>query len=290
MSLSFIATGYKDVNRGGLQRLFGIGNSARYNHVSEALLGQLSFDAILSSIQVNASSSAVASAILFSNMASGFFPISIGNFAGDFRQISAPKGGAPDFANMTDFSFNDRTRSILLVNTSRGPEFRVSFRDQFLDTWNKTLDNELKGSQASRTGDPLMTWAAFPEGVSYLDSNHIYLQVTQPLNIHFDFWPDYSASITYHFYLYLDGSGKLHGYCQRWAAWVEGGIKSGGIMDSLWPKVVSGVSTINDTLAQAFSALPAFKDFYYLPGRQLAPSTGVASGSTWDDVTLVFEL
>lgn len=32
MSLSFIATGYEHVNKGGLQRLFGVGNSARYNH------------------------------------------------------------------------------------------------------------------------------------------------------------------------------------------------------------------------------------------------------------------
>jgi hypothetical protein len=287
MSLSFIATGYEHVNKGGLQRLFGVGNSARYNPINEALLGQLSFDAILSSIQVNASSSATANAILFSNNIAGIFPV--GNFAGDFRQVVTGKNGAPNFVNMTDFGFNDRTRSILLVNTGRGPEFRVSFRDKFLDTWNETLDAQL-GSQASRKGDPLMTWAAFPEGISYLSSNQIYLQITQALNINIDWWPDYDASMTYHLYLYLDGSKKLQGYCQRWSAWVEGGIKSGAIMNNLWPKVVDGVSTINDTLKQNFASLPAFKDFYYLPGRQIAPISGVGSGTTWDDVTLVFEI
>lgn len=286
MSLSFLATGYEHINKGGLQRFFGVGKSDRYNHINEALLGSLSFDAILSSITVNPSSSATANAILFSNDFGGFF--SIGNYAGEFRQIVAQKNGAPDFENMTSFGFNDRTRSFLLVNTSRGPEFRVSFRDKFLDTWNTTLDAQL-GSDASRKGDPLMTWAAFPEGISYLGSDQIYLQITQSLNINIDWWPDYDASLTYHLFLYLDGSRKLQGYCQRWSAWVEGGIKSGGIMDKLWPKVVAGVSTINAKLGENFAGLPAFSDFYYLPGRQISPVSGVGSGTTWDDVTLVFE-
>ena len=287
MSLSFISIGYENINKGGLQRLFGVGQAARYKHINEALLGQLSFDSLLSSIQVFPSSIATANAILFSNNYAGVFPL--GNFAGDFRQVVTAKNGAPDFANMTDSGFNDRTRSVLLVNSARGFEYRVSFRDQFLDTWNSTLDAQL-GSDASRTGDPLMTWAAFPEGVSYLNSDQIYLQITQALNINIPWWPDYSASITYHLYLYLDGSHKLQGYCKKWSAWVESGIKSSEILDKLWPKVVAGVSNINEQLTHSFSSLPAFKDFYYLPGRQVTPLTGVSSGSTWDDVTLVFEL
>lgn len=287
MSLSFLAIGYEHIDKGGLARLFGVGNSARYNHIDETLLGQLSFDAILSSIQVFGSHNAMANAILFSNNVGGF--VNLGNYAGDFRQLSIAKSGAAAFANMTDSGFNDRTRSLMLVNSSRAPEFRVSFRDQFLDTWNQMLDAQL-GGEASRKGDPLMTWAAFPEGISYLDSSQIYLQITQALNINIDWWPDYDASITYHLYLYLDGSRKLQGYCQRWSAWVEGGVKSGGIKDRLWPKVVAGVATINATLRSNFSRLPAFNDFYYLPGRQIGPETGLFSGNTWDDVTLAFEL
>src|SRR5512143_1918628 len=101
MSLSFLAIGYQHINRGGLARLFGVGNSARYNHINEDLLGQLSFDAILSSIQVNASSSAIANVILFSNYIGGF--ANIGSFAGDFKQIGVAKNGGPAFANATDF-------------------------------------------------------------------------------------------------------------------------------------------------------------------------------------------
>lgn len=287
MSLSFLVIGYEHVNKGGLQRFFGVGKSARYNHINESLLGQLSFDAILSSIKVNSSRSATANAILFSNNIYGLF--GVGNFAGEFRQVVAAINGAANFVNVTDSGFNDRTRSILLVNTGRGLEFRVSFRDKFLDTWNKTLDEQL-GSQASRKGDPLMTWMAFPNGVSYLSSDQIYLQISQSLNINIDWWPDYDASLTYHLYLYLDGSKKLQGYCQRWSAWVESGIKSSEIMDRLWPKVVAGVSTINGKLKENFANLPKIKDFYYLPGRQISPVSGVGSGTTWDDVTLVFEI
>jgi hypothetical protein len=289
MSLSFLAAGYEHVDHGGALRLFGVGQSARYNPIHESLLGQLSFDAILSSIDVWPSSVATANAILFAN-SSNVLPLNLGDFNGDFRQVVAQKNGAEDFANMPEYGFNDRTRSLLLVNTSRAPEFRVSFRDVFLDTWNQTIDAKLSGSQASRKGDPLMTWAAFPVATSYLSPDHIYLQITQSLNVSIDWWPDYDASFTYHLFLYLDGAHKLRGHCQRWSAWVEGGIKHDGIVSALWPKVVDGVSTIDQKLNDSLAALPSFKDFYYLPGRQLGPVSGVGQGNTWEDVTLVFEI
>jgi len=37
---------------------------------------------------------------------------------------------------------------------------------------------------------------------------------------------------------------------------------------------VSGVATINGKLNDSLGSLPAFKDFYYLPGRQIAPMAG----------------
>lgn len=287
MSVSFLSYGYENINKGGLQRLFGVGNSARYNPINKARLSQLSFNAILSSIEVGASKSATSNVILFSN---NLRDMSLGDFAGDFRQIVAEKNGAVNFANMTDYEFNDRTRSLLLVNTARNPEVRLSFRDQFLQTWKDTLDDQL-GSSASRKGDPLMTWAAFPVNVEYLSPDQIYLRIKQSLNINLDWWPDYDATIYYYLFLYLDGSNKLQGYCQRWSAWVEDGAKHDEILAELWPKVnESGVNTINQKLSDKFASLQAFKDFYYLPGRQLSNVSGVGRGTTWDDVTLVFEL
>jgi hypothetical protein len=287
MSTSFTATGYEHINKGGLSRLFGVGKTSRYNMIRGSLLGQLSFDAKMSSITVSPSSSSVATTILFSNSIAGF--LQVGDFGGDFVEIGVAKNGAASFRNLTDHAFNDKTRSLLLVNASKGPEFRVSFRDKFLGTWNTTIDKEL-GSKASRKGDPLMTWAAFPESTSYLSPDQIYLLIQQRLNINIDWWPDYDARIAYHLYLYLDGANKLQGYVQRWSVWVEGGAKTGQIMGQLKPKVESGMTTINAKLKESFSSLPAFKAFYYLPGRQLGPVTGVEAGTTWDDVTLVFEL
>lgn len=287
MSLAFTAIGYEHTNKGGLSRVFGLGKTARYNMIRESLLGQLSFDAKMSSIATNPSSSSVATVILFANSFAGIIPL--GDFDGDFVVIGVQKNGSPDFRNLTDQSFNDRTRSLLLVNASKAPEFRVSFRDKFLDTWNTTIDAQL-GSDASRKGDPLMTWTAYPANTSYLSPDQIYLLIQQGLNINLDWWPDYDARIGYHLYLYLDAAGKLQGYVQRWSAWVEGGVKSGQIMDKLKPKVIAGMATINEKLKTSFSTLPAFKGFYYLPGRQLSPVTGLEKGTTWDDVTLVFEL
>jgi hypothetical protein len=288
MSTSFLATGYEHINRGGNARLFGVGKQSRYNPIRESLLGQLTFDSVMSSIDVTASSTNEANVILFANSLSGwFFPL--GDFGGDFVSVGCAKGGPNQFANLTDHAFNDRTRSVLVANAWSRPEFRVSFRDQFLDTWNQTLDQEM-GGDASRKGDPLMTWAAFPESVSYLDPNQIYLEISQALNINVPNWWDYDASITYHLFLYLDAGGRLRGYVQRYAAWVEGGWKTDEIWDQFWPKVGQGAAKVDQKLAQTFGALPAFAGFYYLPGRQLSPFSGVRTGTTWDDVTLVFQL
>jgi hypothetical protein len=287
MSLSFLAMGYEHVNRGGTARLLGISRTARYNLIRESQLQPLGLNARMSSLEVFSSNSAWSNVILFQNQV---FGVPLGNFNGQFRQVINPRTGAPVFVNLTDHGFNDATRSILLVNTSRRVEFRVSFRDTFLSEWNSTLDAEL-GNSARRNGDPLMTWEMFPQGISHLDSNLTYLKIHQRLDIVLDWWPDYDASLTYHLFLFLDGAGRLQGHCQRWSAWVEGGIKSGEIMSRLWPKVEAGVATVNAQLRTRLAAIPALRDFYYLPGRQIGAASGpVLSGNTASDITLVAEL
>ena len=284
MSVRFLSSVYEHINRGGLVRLLGLSKDARYRAFRETDLANLGIDANLSSVEVFKADVGFSNVLLFSNI----WPF-IGDFSGNFRQVIDPNAASPTFVNLTDSGFNDATRSIMLVSTSRGPEFRISFRDAFLDTWNTTLDEQL-GSQAERKGDPVMTWEPFPQGISYLDSNQIYLKIHQPLNIVIDWWPDYDASITYHLFLYLDGGGKVRGYVARWAYWVEGGIKSGKIAEKLEPKVKAGMGTINAKLAERLNPLPAVKGLYFLPGFQRSlPSGPVFSGSTFDDVTIVVE-
>ena len=174
----------------------------------EDALQDFGLDAAISSIEVFSSGLVFSNVILFSNRLPGFISLALQDYQGDFRHVASPTTVAEVFANLTDHGFNDTTRSLLLVNTSRAPEFRVSFRDAFLEQWTQTPHAEL-GADASRKSDPLMTWEAFPRGVSYLDENQIYLKIHQGLNINLDWWPDYDASVTYHIHLYLDSGRHL---------------------------------------------------------------------------------
>lgn len=292
MSLSMLSTVFTNSHQSGTARLFGLGNSDRYNRVTSATMASFGIKNNLSSATVYASSSVDATLILFGPLF-GFFDM--GNFNGEFLQITNRRGAASalDVDRFSDYSFNDRARSMLLVGANRGTEFRLSFRDLFLNQWKTMLDAELAGSQAKRKGDPTLTWEMWPSGISYLDPNRRYLKVHQRLRIEIDWWPDYDASITYHIYLYLDGGGHLRGYVARWAYWVEGGVKSGKIADKLKPKVISGMGTLNSALGDQLDGLSGFtlSALYYLPGRQLSRApTGVLRGTTLDDVTIVVQL
>lgn len=133
----------------------------------------------------------------------------------------------------------------------------------------------------------------FPEGISYLDPSRMYLKVHQKLDIELDWWPDYKASITYHLFLYRDGSGHLKGHVARWTYWIEGGAKADDIEDVLKPAVIAGMTEINNQLATQLNALSSvtIADLYYLPGRQLsAAPTGALSGWTLNDVTIVVQI
>lgn len=293
MSLSVLGLAYQHVNEGGLARLYGVGTNERYRVEHETDLQNQSIDLAVSSVLLSPSSTADNTMLLFG--APGFpswWSSPFGDFAGSFVQITNPRGSGHDVAQNVPGWFNDATRSLLLVAANRGTEFRVSFRDIFLNEWTSTIDDQLSGSQATREGDPTLTWMAFPRGVSYLDEHDIYLRVHQPLHISIDWWPDYEASVTYDLALYLDGGGHLQGYVRRWAYWVESGVKSGSIGDRLKPKVIAGMDTLNEKLAQKLGAFSgfAFKGLYYLPGRQLSRAAeGQLSGATTDDVTIVLQ-
>ena len=157
------------------------------------------------------------------------------DFSGAFAQVS-------DAASTGDawWNINGHIGSVISVagNKKGKKETRLSFRDQFLNQWETFLDGKLAGSRASRQGEPTLTWEMFPVGISSLDPNHTYLKIYQPLHISMP-WPfsDYAASMTYHIQLFVDGNHHLRAWGQRWAWWVESGIKSGHIGDSLGPQV-----------------------------------------------------
>lgn len=292
MSLSMLSMVSTGNSLTGTSQLFGVGSSGRYNHFNSSEMINFGLYNNLSSGIVYASGSVDATLILFKPFMN---LVDLGSFNGDFMQISVRKNsGSPVQVNQfSDHGFNNAPRSAMVVAANRGTEFRLSFRDLFLDQWRTMLDAQLAGSQARRHGDPSLTWEMWPTGISHLSSSSMYLKVHQRLDIVIDWWPDYEASLTYHIYLHLDGEGHLRGHTARWAYWVEGGIKSGGIADALEPAVIAGMGSLDDALDTQLEALSgvSFSGLYYLPGRQLTPAaTGVMTGNTLQDVTIVVQL
>lgn len=287
MPLSMLSTVFTGSNQTGAGRVFGLGKSHVYHAIGRSDMSSSGILNDLSSATVFSSSDCDATLLLFGPTSS-----SDPDYTGTFQQITNRKDAPHELDVNLPSAINDKAASMLLVGANRGIEIRQSFRDLFLARWNSTLDAQLHGSQARRQGNPVLTWEMFPKGISYLDSSRRYLKIHQPLKIVLDWWPDYNANITYHLYLYLDGGKRLRGYVARWAYWVESGIKSGAIAKSLEPKVISGMSTLNSQLNDQFNTITfQFSDLYYLPGRQMSRApTGMISGTTWDDTTIVLVL
>jgi hypothetical protein len=286
MSLHALAGIYTDFNQAGTARFLGVGHSARYALLRGSTLSAHGLNKSISSARVFGSSACDPTLLLFGSPFSFF---DFGDFSGQFHQITNT-GSTEDNVNLTG-ALNNWATSCLLVARNRPTEFRVSFRDIFLDKWKEVIDGELSGG-AKRDGDPSLTWEMFPTSVSYLDSDKFYLRIHQKLDIEIDWWPDYEASITYHVRLYPTG-GNIRGYVARWAYWIEGGVKADDIEEKLAPAVVAGMDKLNEELGNQLSALDFLnvQDVYFLPGRQLGnPVDGQLTGTTWSDVTIVLDV
>lgn len=290
MSISFLASIHDYYNQGGNSRLLGLSKSKRYRAFRKSALQNYNLYKDISSAIVYPSSDADATAIFF-GFDSNLFTVP--DFAGKYVQITNRKGSgnSQEVDKLSAYSFNNIPQSMLMVGPNRsGFEVRLSFRDLFLSKWNAFLDDALRGSEARRNGNPTLTWEMWPSNISHLSSSSRYLKIHQKLRVELDWWPDYDASITYHLYLYLNGSGKIGGRVERWAYWVESGIKASDIGDALRPEVIDGMGSLNAELDQEFSTYSGFtfQDLYYLPGNQTSrPPNGVQVGMTSDDTTIV---
>jgi len=291
MPISILSAVYTGNDQSGTCQLFGLGTSHRYNQISSSEMLSMGIYQNLSSSILYSSSSAD-STLIFGPVLP-FLPIA-SDYNGSFMQITNRKdAGSELYTNrFSTYNFDNLATSALVVAPNRGIEFRFSFRDLFLEKWTELIDEELE-DPARRDGDPILTWEMWPTGISYLNSNCMYLKIHQNLDIVLHCWPDYDASITYHIYLYLNGSGQLRGYVARWAYWIEGGSKADDIEDQLAPAVISGMDTLNEALTEQLNEYSDFhfSDLYYLPGNQVTrPETGVITGYTTSDVTIALAL
>lgn len=281
MSLDISGKLYSADNRTGTTMFIGVGHNHRYTPISSDLLKSYGIYAHIESVELFTSGLADANLVMLKN----------DDYSGAFAQVTDARSAGDVWWDTWG-----HIGSILLVsgNKKGTNETRLSFRNIFLNQWNTFLDNKLSGTQASREGDPTLTWEMFPANVSHLDPNLAYLKIYQPLHISIDWWPDYSASMTYHIYLYASGDHHLRAWGARWAWWVEGGAKSGKIGDKLGPHVSGGLGTLQDQLntqLQGFDGLLGnVTDVYYLPDAQTAATgTGGVTGNTVNDVTIVIE-
>jgi hypothetical protein len=288
LQLSTTTTVFAGPNRTGASRVFGVTRARRYHRVPNRELRDRGLDGAIGSLSLAASSDAANTCILFVSPRDRLFPDFVGPFA---QWINRKDAGSARDVDLAGTASDDATRSLLAVATDRRTEFRLSFRDQILKTWNQTLDGLLAGSHARRSGDPLLTWDVFPQGIGGLNPNHIYLKIHQNLDVVLTSWPDYRASVTYHVFLFVNEEQELRGFVQRAAHWVEEGVKADDIGERLGPKVAEGAETLNAGIDEKLRALDGLglNDVYYLPGRQLSRAEEVI-GSTTDDVTIVVEL
>lgn len=308
MSLSAMSWLHSQSNQGGSGTLFGLAHDERYRRIPSSLLQTHGVTPSVGSASVFESGNVESLQMLFGPPSSWF---SLPDYTGGLQQIGNPQGsGSTREVNVPS---NLHATSALLVGTHRGGnwEARISLRQQLLDEWVQTIDDQLSGSQASRSGEPVMTWEMFPRNVSHLHEDRMYLRIRQNIDIEIDWWPDYEAWLQYHLRLYINGAGNVRGHVARWEYWVESGAKASSISDRLEPKVVAGMETINDQLTEMLSDFDShtFSDLYYLPGNQtLGALSGLdgfdmgggvtvvtegapdMSGMTTDDVTVVLEL
>lgn len=284
MSTPVIATVFEHPDSGGLSQTACVAGAGRYYRIPWSTLASGALAYKLSSARALSSPDTHTALMLFST----FFIPSLQNYAGRFLQVTNASSGADLNVNFADHSFDDSTTSILLAATRPGEELRLSFRNLFLAKWNTMITTEL-GTDARQEGDPLLTWEMFPEGMAPLDPSSIYLKIHQPVTIILSGWYDYAASITYHVQLYVD-AGRVRGYVARWSFWVDDGVKHDQIVQQFGPKVAGGAATLNTELTSNLARLDGLltvKDIYYLPGRQFGTTTGVSTGFTWDDTTIV---
>lgn len=286
MSLEFAGNLYSGSQRNGLSLLVGVGHGDRYNPEGFSTLLGAGLFLNVHSVDITTSAEAEGNVILFTTAG----PVEP-DFQGPFLQLSAGRSG------FNWWNFNWVTGSVLLVASGKQgtSETRLSFSDIFLSEWTTFLDKKLAGGRASRVGDPVLTWEMFPANVQYLDPNGTYLKIFQKLNVSLP-WPydNYAASMTYHIGLFPDANQHVRCWGQRWGCWVDSGVKSGHVADSLAPEVQSGLDElakqVNATLQGFDGLLGKVTDVYYLPGTQTSDiATGTLAGNTADDVTIVIE-
>jgi hypothetical protein len=259
---------YKNKNFGGSVDPFTRSNTSRYLWI---VFGS-SFGDAISSFRANA----------YGGKNGNVFAFMGNHFLGDYMSLNMKDGGT-SWWNVIGSAHNDDISSAILVNREKS-EFATGLKEQMAGDFSTALDAKLKGTQVSRSGAPRIFSNFWPGH----DPNKTFVSIEQDLHVTLDWWPDYDAQVRYDIYLYLNGSGKVQGYVAWTYVWVEGGIFSGDIFDSLQPKLVAGASELTTKLQQKLAIFQGFtfSTLYLLPGPPPSNAFGDVRNAK-DDATLV---
>lgn len=183
--------------------------------------------------------------------------------------------------------------SMLMVQSQRRSELRISYKEAFLPRWDDFGAKHLP-KQVSFSGAPLLTWMPFPKGQQFLSEDQIYLYIDQRLIVDFSpYWANYHAEIYFWIHLKVE-DGKVKSHVQRWSYWVEGGLFTQVVAAILEPNLILASQQLAKAVDEALSDIPAkVTGVYYLPGKQLDPlpegENILKKSNVDDDVTIVFE-
>ena len=187
-------------------------------------------------------------------------------------------------------AFNDITSSSLIVRRLPNESTPISLGS--LVPQDKIAQIVTKQRGVSPAGGVIFTWDMWPTGpTSGSDDPHpnrpdrTYIYVIVPISVWTPRpWPDYYAQVRFWINLYIDDAGAIHGYVEYYGAYVESGAIHDSVASGLMARIPGTIGDVNALVESALTIANAagkWRLIYYLPGRN------EATGSTWDDITIV---
>lgn len=247
----------------------------RYLLAPFGFLNGLSFNDIVSSMQLRSSTPAIPSmCLIFENA----------RFDGRFKAFAY--NANRDVGSLPDF--NDLTSSVLLIDHNPRRDRSVfALRQMAGNKINDAIDSQLSSvSEASRDGDVRLKFVIDLFEVSLFGVDLMLIEV--PIKIHTP-WPfsDYAAKIRYWVRFFLDSNHRVGAFVAAWGYWIEGGILTGSIESRLRPQVENNIGTVETQLNTMLTELDFHRwtDVYLMPGA--ASVTSDYDGNVDDDCSIV---
>jgi len=192
--------------------------------------------------------------------------------------------------NYVGDAFNDITSSSLIVR--RFPKESTPISLAALVPQDQITQIVLQQKGVSPAGAATFTWDMWPTGPSSgSDDPHpyqpdrTYIYVIAPITVSTPWpYPNYYAQVRYWIYLYVDQNGQINGYVDYYGAYAESGAIHDSVVSGLMGRIPGTIKAVNALVGKALTvanAVGRWRFTYYLPGRN------EASGSTWDDISIV---